>query len=168
LITVSVLSGSKLKEIAPKGEPFGVLGPNNPDGSDIGSKSKAPRVFGTTITALDVAASGDIRPRNQQHFAREPNGGIARELIVLWLRVRKFAYRVPLPLLCDDRSLDFLQEMTTYALGGAAPRCRSYPQGREAIRPAGAGPTKYELVINLKTQGTWTSPGRRSSLVPTR
>ena len=27
----------------------------------------------------------------------------------------------------------------------------SYPQGREAGRPSGAAPTKYELVINLKT-----------------
>jgi len=29
--------------------------------------------------------------------------------------------------------------------------CRSHPQGREASRSAGAAPTKYELVINLKT-----------------
>jgi hypothetical protein len=28
---------------------------------------------------------------------------------------------------------------------------RPHPQGREARRPAGQAPTKYELVINLKT-----------------
>ena len=28
---------------------------------------------------------------------------------------------------------------------------RSHPQGREAGRPAGRSPTKFELVINLKT-----------------
>ena len=31
------------------------------------------------------------------------------------------------------------------------PPTRSHPQGREAGRPASAGPTKYELAINLKT-----------------
>jgi putative tryptophan/tyrosine transport system substrate-binding protein len=29
--------------------------------------------------------------------------------------------------------------------------CRSHPQGRRAGRSAGQAPTKYELVINLKT-----------------
>ena len=29
--------------------------------------------------------------------------------------------------------------------------CRSRSQGRETSRPAGAAPTKFELVINLKT-----------------
>ena len=29
--------------------------------------------------------------------------------------------------------------------------CRPHPQGREARRPAGEQPTKFELVINLKT-----------------
>ena len=31
---------------------------------------------------------------------------------------------------------------------------RPHPQGREARRPAGEAPTKYELVINLKTAKT--------------
>ena len=29
--------------------------------------------------------------------------------------------------------------------------CRSHPQGRKARRPAVQAPTKYELVLNLKT-----------------
>ena len=33
----------------------------------------------------------------------------------------------------------------------AAGLCRSHPAGGEAGRPAGEQPTKFELVINLKT-----------------
>jgi ABC-type uncharacterized transport system substrate-binding protein len=29
--------------------------------------------------------------------------------------------------------------------------CRSYPEGREGLRPPVQAPTKFELIINLKT-----------------
>ena len=94
-------------------------------------------------------------------FARSPNGGlivtgsapaaIHRDLIITLAAQHK------LPAVYDGRFFVTAGGLISYGpdLRRPAPTrgqlCRSHPQGREAGRSAGAAPTKYELVINLKT-----------------
>jgi ABC-type uncharacterized transport system substrate-binding protein len=151
-----------LKEIAPKVNRVGVLrDPTIPAGSgQLGAIQGAAGVFGTTITALDVREP-DIIDRAISTFAREPNGGmivlanplstVHRELIV------RLAARAKLPTVYPYRFFVTSGGLISYGIDNTDlwRRSASYVdrilKGEKPSDLPVQEPTKYELVINLKT-----------------
>jgi ABC-type uncharacterized transport system substrate-binding protein len=170
-----------LKEVAPGVTRFALL--FNPDTAPyveifLNSVDAASRSFAVTVIKASVRDAGEIE-RSIARFSTEPSGGMIvmpdaftlfhRELII------QLAARHLLPTIYPFRYFAVAGGLLTYGTDSIDAVRRTASYADRILKGANPGdlpvqaPTKYELVINLKTaKASASTCRRRCSPVPTR
>ena len=152
-----------LKELAPSVTRAAVIRhPFVPAGSGgFASVQTVAPSFGVELTPVGVRDADEIE-RGIVAFAGGMNNGLImvgppsstmvhRDLIITLAARHRLPAVYPVSSLRNRGRSTLLRARHRRSVSPCRQLCRSHPQGREASRPACAAPTKYELVINLKT-----------------